>query len=189
VSREDETPVEVPGPLDKTVEAKARKRIQRLRRKGTPDQNGKGKTIAKTSAAIAVALVAAYGAVKPEEEARKAVAQVEASHTELRQKVIDLQKWARFVKAHAEKAQVEAKTASAACQAKAEGLGKLVTGVILGELRASHRTRKGGGGSAPPPKVDALVRALGKPRRPVQQTTAQKPSLPTLKAPKRLFRK
>jgi hypothetical protein len=172
VGDQDDTPIEVPIKLEPA-----------------PSSNGRRKTIAKTAAGVAVALVAAYGAVRPEETARKAIAQVQTSHAELRQKVVDLQKWARFLRVRAEKAEARAVAAGVACQAKVDGLRQLVTGVLWGESRASARRRaprSRGAATAAPPEVKALVKALGS-RKPAQRAIrGDMAELPHLKAPRQL---
>ena len=162
-----ETPVEVP--------------VQKP--DGTP-KNGLAKKIAKNATAVAVAAVAVYGAVRPEEKAREAVIQVMISHKELSKRVEELQKWAQFNRIKAEKAVTSCEAASAEAKGQADALTSFVTGYLMGRQEKQAARRRVGNGEravAAPKEVRALVKALGrkrstKPRRPAQ-TEAKLPKL------------
>lgn len=138
----------------------------------TPKKNGLAKQIAKYSIAIAVAAVATYSALKPEEVARQAISQVQVSHKSLSDEVKKLQKWVQWNRIQTGKAADRSLHAEEACKAEVKTLTKFVTGYLMGLQNRQGRGAVRGGGSV---EVKALVKALGR-NGPMQ--TAQKASKP-----------
>jgi hypothetical protein len=133
----------------------------------TDDVKTAGKKLAKGAATLAVAAVAVYGAVKPEEKARQAIVANTISHKALAKKVEELQTW---VQSNRE----TAAGASAACRAKVEALSSFVSGYLVALNRPTNGRRRGT--TDTPQEIKALVKALSG-KRP---RTAQK-ALPKLK--------
>jgi len=129
----------------------------------TDDVKTASRKLVKGAATLAVAAVAVYGAVKPEEKARQAIVANTVSHKALAKKVDELQTW---VKSNRE----AAAGATEACQAKVEALTSFVSGYLAALNRPTNGRRRGT--VATPTAVKALVKALGaaKRPRPVQRT-------------------
>lgn len=135
--------------------------------KKTAQKLGKGAT------AIAVAAVAVYGALKPEEVARQAITANTVSHKALAKRVDALQTWV--------KANREASTsAGEACQAKVEALTSFVSGYLVALNRPTSRRAA----TQAPKEIKALVRALGGGKRRPRPVQRKLPKLaPAPKAP------
>ena len=128
---------------------------------------------APMAVAIAVAAVAVYGAVKPEEKARQAIVANTVSHKALAKKVDELQAW---VKANRE----SAAGASETCQAKVEALTSFVSGYLTALNRTTTGRRRA---VSTPTEVKALVRALGAAKRRPKPVQRALPKLAPAPAP------
>ena len=109
--------------------------------------------LGKGAMTLAVAAVATYGALKPEEVARQAIVANTISHKALAKKVDELQTW---VKSNRE----TAASATEACQAKVEALTSFVSGYLTALNRPTNG-RQRNAETTTSAEVKALVKALG----------------------------
>jgi len=132
--------------------------------------------LGKGAMTLAVAAVATYGALKPEEVARQAITANTVSHKALAKKVDELQVW---VKSNRE----TATSAAESCQAKVEALTSFVSGYLTALNRPTNERRRGT--VSTPSEVKALVKALsgGGAKRPKPVQRALPKLAPAPKAP------
>jgi hypothetical protein len=140
----------------------------------TPKPQSTPRKLAKGAITLAVAAVATYGALKPEEVAREAIAANTASHRALADRVEALQRWAESNRKAAEGAREE-------CTAKAATLTSFVTGYLMA-LSAARSARTSRVPRETPQEIKELVRALSKPR-PVQKAQKALPKLAPMPEP------
>lgn len=132
------------------------------------------KKLGKGAATLAVAAVAVYGAVKPEERARQAIVANSISHKALARKVSELQTW---VQANRE----TATGASETCQAKVAALSSFVSGYLVALNRPVDTRRRGS--TEAPKEIKALVKALGGDKRRASPVQRALPKLAPAAAP------
>ena len=129
--------------------------------------------VTKYSMGIAVALVATYAALRPEEVARRAVTRIEVSHHELSNKVVDVQKWVRAN-------QISSKEAVESCKAEVAALTSFVTGYLMGLNKGSGTNNKRSNIDVDSSSIKSLVDTLGGQS---VKSTSQTTILPKLNRP------
>jgi len=116
-----------------------------------PPERRLARTLTKYALAVAIAAMAVYGAIRPEEEARRATRQVAAGYEEMAKRVGELQRWA-------DASREAMATSSGACKAEVQAIQSYVAGYLL----ALGRTAPSGGSTST--ALEALMRKMARER-------------------------
>lgn len=128
------------------------------------------KKIGKLVGTLAIAGAAAWGAVKPEAEAQRAIAQNTFGYQEMSKSVADLQKW---VSAN----RIRTKRAEMSCKAEVAAIQAYVAGYLLALSRTPSTRYKSADQAVTGKAVKALLEKLGKAKEVGNQDKAKLPKL------------
>jgi hypothetical protein len=127
----------------------------------SPETKEAARKLARGALAVAVAATATYGALKPEEVARQAIAANTASYQVLADRVRDLQHWAEANRERVDEAK-------ASCTAKADALIAFTQGYLMALSKAANGSSRQSRPAAPngtPDEIKSLVKALSGSRK------------------------